>query len=231
VASSCTVVIDRLSLSNGVSSTRRHSRGACNSHGLSDLGFELSSLSLLVEGEARDRLLVTVSRVDDLIRDLRRLVFTPLGRRKSRAELEAWFESLAREGAAQLRCRSEVVIDGDLDEVPALIARHARAVASELVHNAIAHSRASWLELYVGVGASEVEVRVTDDGLGAEEDPAQGKPGAMADPMPGSGLGLDSVRARARELHGRFTLTVTAEHDRIARWHVPFPPSPTVGDD
>jgi signal transduction histidine kinase len=132
----------------------------------------------------------------------------------------AWFKALAETSAAQLQCSPEVVINGNLDEVPPLIARHARAAAAELLHNAIAHSHASALILYVCVGDGHVEVRVSDDGIGTEVALGAGAEGYQER---APRVGLDRLAARALELNGSFSITPTADRGCIARWRVPLP--------
>lgn len=85
------------------------------------------------------------------------------------------------------------VIAENVDGLPAAIDLAVYRIVAEALNNAVRHASASIIEISLRGLGTEVEVRITDDGRGL---PA-GRP---------SGVGLESMRARAEELGGRFTV-------------------------
>jgi signal transduction histidine kinase len=86
----------------------------------------------------------------------------------------------------------EVDLDVAVGELPDDVSTTAYYVASEAVANAVKHSAASWIRLQVRQHDGQVEVRVSDDGVG----------GAV--PSPGSGLA--GIADRVSALGGRFAV-------------------------
>jgi GAF domain-containing protein/anti-sigma regulatory factor (Ser/Thr protein kinase) len=81
-------------------------------------------------------------------------------------------------------------------------------ITQEALNNVIKHARArgATIRLQIDEAADAVLLEVADDGNGF----APLQPGTMADPGPGGGLGLTTMRERAAALGGTFRL-VTAE--------------------
>lgn len=135
-----------------------------------------------------DRLVPNLSgAVDDvraIVHELRPPALDELGVVGAVEELAARFS----------RPERRVVVSADnVDGLPAAIDLAAYRIVAEALNNAVRHASASRIEISLrGVGA-QLEVRIADDGRGLPTD----RP---------SGVGLDSMRARAEELGGRFTV-------------------------
>jgi signal transduction histidine kinase len=102
-------------------------------------------------------------------------------------------------------------VDVDLDvavgELPDDVSTTAYYVASEAVANAVKHSAASWIRLQVRQHDGEVQVRVSDDGVG----------GAV--PAPGSGLA--GLADRVSALGGRFDVRSPARGGTVVEASLP----------
>jgi signal transduction histidine kinase len=92
-----------------------------------------------------------------------------------------------------------VTLDEDLGaaRLPSTVEAAAFRIVQEAVGNAIRHSAASEIAIALRRGADAVSVAVSDSGVG------------FADRLRGRGLGLDSMRERARLVGGRLAI-VTA---------------------
>jgi signal transduction histidine kinase len=177
---------------------------------LSWLGFELSSVSNLIQGAARERITRAIQDVDDLIRDLRQLAFVEPDRGTAHPGLEPTIRALVEAAGTRLGCVPQLSIRGDLGAIPPAVAHNLTAVLAEALRNAVAHSRASSLAVQVTVGTDQVEVSVADDGKGAPGGPVHG-------------LGLGSMAARVRELQGTFLFSLGSGGGTVVTWRVPLP--------
>jgi two-component system, NarL family, sensor kinase len=81
-------------------------------------------------------------------------------------------------------------LDGEL---PAAVEVVTYRVVAEALTNVAKHAHARTAAVTVRRDARHLEVRVSDDGVGF----------GGADPGPGTGVGLTSIRSRADELGGR----------------------------
>jgi PAS domain S-box-containing protein len=87
----------------------------------------------------------------------------------------------------------ELVVVGDLDAMPRIVADQVAHAVREALSNVARHAGASSTRVEVAVDEREVRVRVEDDGVG------------IPDVVP-SGHGLDNLRQRAESLDGDFSL-------------------------
>jgi signal transduction histidine kinase len=183
---------------------------------LSRIGFELSMVTAInqppVSSRSRDlvdeRIQSVMEDVDALIGELRNMVFDLLGRRDSDLDIETVLRRLVEDAAAQMGIEVDLSIDGRVGAMPPSIAHHVPAVAREALRNAVLHSGASHVAAALIVGEDAVELSVTDDGVGPPAGPAHG-------------LGLGSMTARARELHGTLTFGPGVGGGTVLRWRVP----------
>ncbi|MBO3744740.1 hypothetical protein J5X84_01580 [Streptosporangiaceae bacterium NEAU-GS5] len=166
------------------------------------LGPSLASLALQVEtardltsaepdaarallDKATPRLRSTVEEVRALVRGLRPAALDDLGLAGALRELG---DSFASPGFA-------VSVDvAELAELPAAVEVAAYRIAAEALANAARHSGAASASVRVARAAGMLRLTVDDDGKGCADDHA------------GSGLGVASMRERAGELGGLFSL-------------------------
>jgi signal transduction histidine kinase len=87
-----------------------------------------------------------------------------------------------------------VVETGDLPPLPAAVEVACYRITAEALANAVRHARASTVRVRVSAGDGRLVVEIRDDGSGMH--PAPGR----------RGLGLESMRRRAEEIGGAFTV-------------------------
>jgi signal transduction histidine kinase len=90
--------------------------------------------------------------------------------------------------------RIEVEVDGDLEALPAAVEVACYRIVSEALANVVRHAGASRCSVRLLRGVGLLEVEVTDDGAGIDENTR-------------AGVGLVSLRERAAELGGRSEVT------------------------
>jgi signal transduction histidine kinase len=103
-----------------------------------------------------------------------------------------------------------VEVPAELPALPAAAEVACYRIAAEALANAARHARASTVLLRLEVGPQDVRLDVVDDGHGV-------RPGT---PSGGTGLGLSSMRLRAEELGGTWTLDSSPAGTRV---HVELP--------
>jgi signal transduction histidine kinase len=79
-----------------------------------------------------------------------------------------------------------------LRQLPAQIEQELYHIALEALNNALKHSSATSVTVHVDAGEGQVELTVTDNGIGFDLDAAEDR----------GGLGLDNMRQRVRQLGG-----------------------------
>jgi PAS domain S-box-containing protein len=86
---------------------------------------------------------------------------------------------------------------------------HLYQIAQEATNNSIKHAHASRISVSVSVGATEIELRVEDDGTGF--DPARVR----------RGIGLDSLRLRSAALNGRLRIVRKGRRGMVVECRCP----------
>jgi signal transduction histidine kinase len=150
------------------------------------------------------RLNAAVADVRALVHELRPPSLDELGLAASVRELAA------RMSTAEVPVRADVA---DLPVLSAALDVAAYRIVAEAIANAVRHARASGVAVSVAVAAGRLDIAVSDDGRGLPADPVHG-------------LGLTSMRFRAEELGGEFTLNSSAAGTAI-RARIPIAPQET----
>ncbi|MFB7208853.1 GAF domain-containing protein [Streptomyces sp. NPDC056255] len=176
-------------------------------------GMTLQSVVRLVEQpQARERLLRAVDDLDETIKIIRSTIF---GLRASgpgragqglRARTAATVERAARTLGFQPSLRMGGLIDTD---VPAGTAEQVIAVLGEALSNVARHARATAVDISLVVGKGEVDLVVSDNGVGM---PGHG----------GSRSGLDNLARRAEKLGGEMSVGESAQGGTRLSWRVPL---------
>ncbi|MGW3085258.1 GAF domain-containing protein [Streptomyces sp. NPDC001108] len=176
-------------------------------------GMTLQSVVRLVEQpEASERLLRAVDDLDETIKIIRSTIFglrvTGSGRAGQglRVRVAATVEQAARTLGFQPSLRLAGLIDTD---VPAAIAEQVIAVLGEALSNVARHARATALDISLVVGEGEVELVVSDNGVGM--------PGHIA-----SRSGLDNLARRAEKFGGALTVGEADRGGTRLSWRVPL---------
>jgi PAS domain S-box-containing protein len=132
-------------------------------------------------------------------------------------------ESLASEGlvaalekrVAVLRARHQLTVAAHLGgepELPLPLKETLYRIAQEALHNAVKHAHASHVEVRLSLTATDVELRIGDDGVGFE-------PSA---PRPGH-LGMQSMRERAAAHRGTIEIESEIGGGTAVRASLPLP--------
>lgn len=174
------------------------------------IGMSLEALHFL-RGEDQvmaKRLRSAIDQLDESIADIRTVIFG-MQQAESGAGLRGQVLKAAYDATASLGFRPRVHFLGAVDAlVRDDLAHHVLAVAREALSNVARHAQASQALVHLEV-ASEVILRVTDDGIGI---PAKNKRRS----------GLGNLAARAEELGGAFTIRPGDSRGTMLEWRVPL---------
>ncbi len=151
-----------------------------------------------------------IDRQVAMIQSARRLIDERADSVEGTMSLDEFIESLSDLVIGELG--SDPVID-IAPEAPAEASRtlgwHAVLALREMISNAVRHSRASMIVVMIDIDAVTVDLSVTDDGVGFDNDTVVGR-------------GLTNLRHRARQCGGRFTWSSAPGVGSTARWRVPL---------
>lgn len=136
-------------------------------------GMQLESMVRLLDNEeAVARIHAIVDDLDGTIREIRSAIYalqTPAESRSS--SLRAQLLTVADAATGALGFAPSVRFDGPVDTaVPAEVAPHLVAVLVEALSNAARHAQSTRVDVAVRVDATEVQLRVTDNGIGLSPD-------------------------------------------------------------
>ncbi|MFF1650441.1 GAF domain-containing sensor histidine kinase [Streptomyces sp. NPDC058240] len=176
-------------------------------------GMTLQSVVRLVDQpQASERVLRAVDDLDETIKIIRSTIFGlragGQGRAGQglRARTAATVERAARTLGFQPSLRMGGLIDTD---VPAGTAEQVIAVLGEALSNVARHARATAVDISLVVGEGEVNLVVSDNGVGM--------PGHI-----GSRSGLDNLARRAEKLGGEMSVGESAQGGTRIGWRVPL---------
>jgi signal transduction histidine kinase len=180
---------------------------------LSGISLGLQAVDTAMTGQqrtARTILARTRAEADSAVREVRRVVdaLGPdalAGRHLPRAirDVADRLGFDGREGPAfEVRAH-------ELGALPAEVEQVAYRIAGEALHNAARHARASRCVVTVGTVCDALELCVSDDGVGI-------------DPASGLGVGLDSMRGRARAFGGTCTVASRPSTGTVVSVRIPM---------
>jgi signal transduction histidine kinase len=159
----------------------------------------------------RDRLLGDVLGLAEAgLTEMRALIFEL---RPESLEQEGLVGALQKQAAA-VQARFRLIVTATLGaepDIPLATKEALYRVAQEALHNVAKHARAREVELVLGAGVSELELRVSDDGKGF--DPAESFPGH---------LGLHSMQERVRAIGGSLEIHSAPGQGTQVRVRVPI---------
>lgn len=115
---------------------------------------------------------------------------------------------------AALRCEFEMT--GDFEVVPAETGNHLYRICQEAIANAIRHGGATHITVTLSRTGYDALLCIADDGTGFE-------PHALA-ALCQKGVGLSSIQARARAIHGDVAFAISQPHGLsvCVNWQIPF---------
>jgi signal transduction histidine kinase len=152
--------------------------------------------------------------VDDLdltIKEIRSAIFGLEQRRVSGDGLRGRILASVREAVGTLGFEPRVILDGPVDSgIDPEVATDVLATLREALSNVARHARATRAEVEVEV-ANEVQLRVSDDGIGPPSGPTP------------EGKGLPNMAARAEKWGGSLDLRSRQPRGTVLEWRVPRP--------
>jgi len=154
-------------------------------------------------GQLRADTQSAIANIRWLIDELRSPMVTGLG-----LQCALRYEVDRFEEASGGRLKVMAVLPPDLQKLPARVELAAYYIASEALTNVARHARASRCEVRLTVGA-QILLEIVDDGIGIPESPR-------------TGLGLISIRERARELGGECVIRQRRPHGTIVSARIPL---------
>ncbi|MEO6530316.1 MAG: GAF domain-containing protein [Specibacter sp.] len=172
-------------------------------------GLSIQSLQrFITDRTASQRIRAVTTELDETIRDLRTTIYSL---RVSSGETELLSDLIlrtVRNAAKTLAFAPRLNLAGPIDSgISEETAKHLLAVLSEGLSNAVRHSEAGAIEVFVDVTAEHVSVTIDDDGIGV---------GDLAHRS-----GLLNMEQRAELLHGTFGLESGKNSGTRLTWCVP----------
>lgn len=159
-------------------------------------------------------LAAVVDEVDDIISEVRTIVFT-LGDSGAQGSLGQELADVVAQARRVLGFTPALRLDGPVDSVLTSEVR-TEMIASmrEALGNVARHAQASQAGVRVAVKEGRVVMTVTDDGVGPPDDEDQLR----------GGHGLNNLRRRADQLGGTCSLMPGRRGGAVLMWSVPFAP-------
>ncbi len=165
---------------------------------------------LIVRPEVASRVHKAVDDLDQTIKEIRATIFAlQMPTLDDQPSLRGRVVAAVDAAATSLGFAPSLHLDGLIDTtVPAGVADHLVAALREALSNAARHAKASRVSVLVAAEASDVLLRVTDDGIGL--------------PDGGRRSGLRNLAERAAELGGTFTTGLGPGGGTELTWRVPI---------
>lgn len=155
-----------------------------------------------------DRLARHIGQLQDVIEEIRSSIFDLHPAPGEDRGLRAKLRTVITDSAGDSGIRTTVHISGPLDDVPAGLAEHAKAVVREAVSNVLRHAEAAELAVTVTLDEDLVIV-VSDTGIGM--------------PETGTRSGLRNLEQRAAEAGGSFRVERPGAGGTRLVWMAPMP--------
>jgi PAS domain S-box-containing protein len=172
------------------------------------LGMDLEAGLAIPETDQSDRISRAVDTLDDVIRAIRDVIFDVRRNRPDHESVRGQVVALATDLIPSLGFEPALKFNGELDQLDPTLADHVVAVVRESLANVARHADASAATVTLNGGASEVKIRIIDDGVGMPDQP---------DRRSGHG----NLADRARIAQGSFRVGTRPEGGTIVEWTAP----------
>lgn len=176
------------------------------------IGLELQSIATVTSAGPGARLVDSVSDLDETIREIRTTIFA-LRQQSLTAPsgLRSIVLSVVADLTAGLPRTPEVIFVGPLDTfAEADLTSDVEAVVREGLTNVVRHAAAQRVAIRVEIAAGELEIYLTDDGVGITDS--------------GRRSGLANLRRRAEQYGGTLSISTPPEGGTALSWTVPVRP-------
>jgi PAS domain S-box-containing protein len=161
--------------------------------------------------DTTERITAVVDEIDEVIREIRGVIFTLHRPAQLDSGLEAALRAIISESARLLGHRPTLRLSGILTTIPLSLRTELLTVLRELLSNVAKHAQATKTDVALDVGLESLTLVVTDDGIGM----------APRDPLDNGGLGLRNIRERATRLGGEAHFLNGEPRGTEVRWIVP----------
>ena len=180
------------------------------------LGMSLSSRAARAPHVA-DVVQPAIDDLDDIIRELRTVIFG-LRREAGSTDLRGSVIDLATESRRALGFLPTVHFTGPVESVTSeILTSEVLGVVREALSNVARHARAEAASIEVAVNGSDLEVTVSDNGIG---------PVHAASSDRSEGYGLRNMRQRATRLGGTLHVETRPGGGTLVRWTAPYAEAP-----
>ena len=173
------------------------------------IGLALNGIHRRVrQPEVADRLNRQIDELDQVIRDIRTVIFDLQAEPGSHPHLRNELNDIIDELTSDLPLRTVTRTSGPLDSVPVNLAEHAHAVVREGISNTVRHANAHNLTVTVSLD-DHLTITITDDGDGMPETTARS--------------GLHNLTERAHQVAGICDVTRPDAGGTRLTWAAPVP--------
>jgi PAS domain S-box-containing protein len=175
------------------------------------IGMRLQSLSTeLTDDDHTKRVITLVDGLDDVIREIRTVIFDATTRRPSRGSLQRKVEAIVSELTPALGFTPTLEFSGDLDVLPASVVAELVPSVREALSNVARHARAGSVTVEIWTQTDRAGFCIVDDGVGLDRvDPDH------------RGCGLSNLATRAGRLGGSCRVEAAPDGGCSVRWDVP----------
>ncbi len=171
-------------------------------------GLDLQATAATADAETRDRLEVTITDLDETIKELRTTIFSLQGPSSvAPGGVRGRLLDVIRESRSTLGFEPRLQFDGPIETMDDVIVDHLVPSLREALSNVARHASARRVRVAISVSAS-VTLLVIDDGSGIPEEVSGGE-------------GLTNLAARAADLGGTFETGPRPMGGTRLRWQVP----------
>jgi signal transduction histidine kinase len=163
--------------------------------------------SLIPPGRAAERVDATISELDKTISEIRATIFQ-LDRPAGAGSVHNRLMERIAAGCDALGFVPQLMVEGDLQAVPAIVLEQLLPSLNEILANVAKHSGATTTSVHLAATAEEISLVVTDNGVGMPDNPSPGR-------------GLSNLENRARRLGGSFQAARAPAGGTTVRWVAP----------
>jgi signal transduction histidine kinase len=169
----------------------------------------LQGLAAVVPDNLREPVELLVDRQDALLRQLRLTLFdlasSASGARTTMSNIDVILASAAR----TIGLPPGLTVSGPIESLDAPLVAHLLMVLRETLSNVARHAHATTVHVTIAVTGRALELTVTDDGLGVDDDHRL------------RGNGILNLEQRARQVGGSCTFTVPVTGGTTVEWTAP----------
>jgi len=160
----------------------------------------------ITDAQVEQRVSDTVDELDRTIADLRVAIFELTN--VSASTVAEQLGEVIEHAAVHLAFAPTIVIDGDVDSIPAELCEHLVPALTEALSNVARHAHAATVTIALRIDSETISLTVTDDGVGI------GSTGAR-------GNGLDNLAARAHQVGGTISIDSLPDTGTTLTWTTP----------